>query len=113
MFNLKLAYFLSIPKSFFFNMRCFPLKTAIHFPCLIHYNTKLIGLRKNAIHLTKVEPAVIKYGFGGTFGIQPEGAKKNYFQLDADANVHFGGTAVFCQGTTIRLAHGGGIDFWR
>lgn len=112
MINIKLAYFLSIPKSMFFNLCCFPFKTAIQLPVLIHYNTKLIGLKKNAIHLKKIKPGAIKYGFGGTFGIQPEGTKKNYFQLVDDSNVYFEGTAVFCQGTTIRCT-GGGIELWR
>ena len=40
---------LSIPKSLYFNLSAFPLKTAIKMPVLVSYKTKLKGIKKNKI----------------------------------------------------------------
>ena len=49
---------LRIPKSLYFNLSAFPLKTAIKMPVLVSYKTKLKGIKKNKV----IIDAPIKFG---------------------------------------------------
>ena len=46
---MNLKKILSLPKSLYFNLKVFPLKTAIKLPILISYDTKIINIHKGSI----------------------------------------------------------------
>ena len=57
---------LRIPKSLYFNLSAFPLKTAIKMPVLVSYKTKLKGIKKNKVIIDAlIKFGLIRIGFGG------------------------------------------------
>ena len=72
---------MSIPKTLIFNFHMLPLKQALHLPIFVHYNTKLINIRRGVLELRKVQTGIIRFGFGGTYGIQPSGSARSFQSL--------------------------------
>ena len=97
---------MSLPKSIFFNFRALPLKQACRLPVFVHYNTTLINIHKGVLALGQVRTGLIRFGFGGTYGLQPAATEKNLIEFGNEAKIVFSGRARFAKGTTIR---GGGI----
>lgn len=98
--------FLSIPKTLYLNFRLLSIKQAIKFPILCHYNTK-ISLKNSKADLGGIiSPAMIKYGFGGSEGIN---VGKNFLLLK-DAHIFFGGKARFMGGFSLKI-NGGKVSF--
>lgn len=103
----KLAYriglitqaILSIPKTIYFNFRCFPFLTAVKLPVLISYNTQILELHKGIIVFDQ-EPYrfMVKFGFGGSSGIID---RKSLICLER-GHVHFYGKTDFCAGISLR-----------
>lgn len=60
--NRLFEYALSLPKSFYFCFRCFPLKTAIRFPVLVRYNTVLRNIGR--VQLGGGSFGLVTIGFG-------------------------------------------------
>ena len=104
--NKYLELFFSIPKTLYFNFRVLPLNQAVKIPILIHYNTKLINIHKNVVQLGCDRFGTVRYGFGGTYGIQPIGSEKNLIEFGDTARIVFNGKARFGKGTTIRVGGG-------
>lgn len=104
-----LEFLLSIPKTVYFNFKSLPLKQALKIPIFVHYNTKLINIHKNVVKLGCDSFGIVRYGFGGTYGIQPIGTEKNMIEFGNAGQICFNGRARFGKGTTIRV--GGGIEF--
>ena len=70
---------LSIPKSLYFNLSDFPLKTAIKMPVLVSYKTKLKWIKKNKIIIDDpIKFGLIRIGFGGVDSIMEN--KRSFFQ---------------------------------
>lgn len=90
---------LSIPKTIYFNLRCFPLNTAIKMPVLISHKVKLVELHRGLISF-KCCPSrfMIKIGFGGSDAIIE---RKGLVCLEG-GNVVFTGKASFSAGISIR-----------
>ncbi len=99
LFSLVAESFLSIPKTVYFNLRCFPFTTAIKFPILVSYRTKLVELHKNIITFERPPYRfMVKFGFGGSSGIIE---RKSLICLEK-GHVCFGGKADFCAGASLR-----------
>ena len=97
---------LSLPKSIYFCLRCFPLKTALKLPVLVSYKTKLKKLSKNRIRFTN-DPYrfQVKIGIGGVNKL-PSRVSMIFL---TDGYIEFSGKAVFTEG--IVLANEGVMKF--
>lgn len=92
---------LSIPKTLYFNFRCFPISTAIKLPVLISHNTKILEIHKEMISFgCNPYRFMVKIGFGGSDGIAD---KKGFVCLEGGC-INFEGKASFSAGTTLRNA---------
>lgn len=94
-----LLYFWSLPKTIYFNLRCFPLKIAIKLPVLICYDVYLGELHKNLVKIdAPIKKFMIKFGVGGV-----EGVDSNRSQLWLQkGSITFKGKATFAKGSSIR-----------
>lgn len=100
-FLLAVKAFLSIPKTLYFNFKCFSLKTALKFPVLVSYETKILELHKGMIRFgCNPERFMVKIGFGGSDGIIEH---KNFICLESGF-VKFEGKASFSAGISLRNA---------
>lgn len=89
---------ISLPKSIWFNMRCFPFKTAIKLPVLVSHKTKLKKLKKGVIVLPENFTRFgIKIGIGSNERI-PE--QKSMIFLN-EGHITFLGTAKFSAGVIL------------
>lgn len=96
--RLYIAMMLSIPKSIWFCLLCFPLGTAIKIPILISYKTKVLHAFKGCIEIQgDIKPFMIKIGFGGSVKIP---ARKSAVCLEK-GTVIFQGSAVFSDGIAL------------
>lgn len=82
---------MSLPKSIYFNFRALPLKQALHLPVFVHYNTTLVNIHKGVLELKQVHTGLIRFGFGGTYGLQPASTEKNLIEFGNEAKIIFGG----------------------
>lgn len=97
---------LSIPKTLYFNFRCFPFSTAVKLPVLVSYRTKILELHKGIITFGHTPYRfMVKFGFGGSSGVIE---RKSLICLDG-GHVHFDGKADFCAGMSLR--NGGELKF--
>ena len=98
---------LSLPKTLYFNFRCFPFSMAIKLPVLVSYKTKLLELHKGSITFGCTPYRfMVKFGFGGSSGIIE---RKSLICLEENGCIHFDGKADFCAGTSLR--NGGDLKF--
>lgn len=97
---------ISLPKTIYFNMKCFDIKTAIKLPVLVSYDTKFGKLYKNRIKLNNFSNKTyhVKYGFGGSSHIPKK--SKSYISIGKHAHIEFNGDARFGEGTILRCDHG-------
>lgn len=71
---------LNIPKSLYFNLYAFSLKTAIKIPILVSYKTKLIDIKKCKIIINaSIKFGIIKMGFGCADAIMEN--KHSFFRI--------------------------------
>ncbi len=92
---------LSLPKTVYFNFRCFPWKTARRLPVLISNSTKTDAIHRGSIAFDA--PPVrfaVKLGFGGTNHIP---ARRGYVNLES-GTLRFGGRAIFSEGISLSNA---------
>ena len=88
-----------MPKTLFFNLRCFPLKIAMKLPVFICYDVYLGELHKNIVKIdAPITRFMIKFGIGGVAGID---SKRSQLWLQK-GNVTFKGKATFAKGSSIR-----------
>lgn len=98
--GLILHAFLSLPKTVYFNFRCFPFMTAIKLPVLVSFRTKLLELHKGLITFDSAPYRfMVKFGFGGSSGIIE---RKSLICLEEGGCIRFSGKADFCAGTSLR-----------
>lgn len=64
MMSRYLGLFFSIPKTIYFNLRCFDLRVAIKFPVIVSYRVRLNGIRKGVIIINadSVKPGMVRFG---------------------------------------------------
>lgn len=105
--NLIFLVFISIPKSLYFNLKYFPVKTALHFPVLINYRTELKTLKGKIILPSKSSFGLVKIGFSGSYALG--GGVKSYFENEG--LIEFGGKATFSRGTQIIVGEKGILRF--
>ena len=102
-----LQIILSIPKTLYFNFRCFNFKIAIRFPVFIAYNVKILEIYKNCVEIIgKKKISMIKIGIGGTPSIT---SNKSIIYLNnkMGGKIIFRGNAKFSEG--ISIYNNGGI----
>lgn len=95
---------ISISKTLYFNLKIFNIHDALKIPVLISYDTKIGKISKgNICILSKIEPMMIKIGFGGSEGIVSRGG---YISLGINSKLLFHGKASLAEGTSIRCDSG-------
>lgn len=101
--NRKLKYAISIPKSFFFSLRFFPLKDAIKLPLLIAYNTRIGAIGKNSKVIAKcpIKTGLFRLGFTGVKNFNEN--KKCYFSMTDNAELILYGWSRFGEGSTFTI----------
>ena len=88
------TYMLSLPKSLIFNLRAFPLATAVRMPVFLHYRTRVLAVRRNAVRFQcPVRTGLVRLGFGGTETV--EARRRNILSvgkgvLQVDGEVRLG-----------------------
>lgn len=88
-----------MPKTIYFNLRCFPIKIAIKLPVLISYDVLLGELHKNIVKIDgPIKPFMIKFGIGGVKGID---SNRSQLWLQK-GSITFKGKATFAKGSSIR-----------
>lgn len=103
----KLKLLAGLPKTIYFNFRCFDLKTAVKLPVLLSHDVKLGKLHKGVIQLRNFSETGgyhITFGLGGS-----EHVPKNdvsYFSFGPKARIIFNGRAIFGEGTRFRCDYG-------
>ena len=101
--NMNINKLLSIPKSLYFNLSAFPLKTAVKMPVLVSYKTKLKGIKKNKIIIdAPIKFGLIKIGFGGVDSIMEN--KHSFFRIDNGGKIIFKGKCLFSSGVSLRIS---------
>ena len=104
-------FFISIPKTIFYNFKFFDLKVAIKLPILIAYNCKIKG-KKGQIQLlnTNINRFSIKLGINkGSFNFS-EG-KKTYIEINDSSYLSFGNDVIISKGSYICLNNNSKIIF--
>lgn len=102
-----IIYIMSFPKTLYFNLKTFDLKTALRFPVIVKYNVKIIQTHKNCIMLKNFAGGQfyrIKYGFGGSQHICSN--KNSIILLGKKGQIEFNGYAEFAEGISIRCEYG-------
>ena len=99
--RMILNMILSLPKTVYFNFKCFPWKTAIRLPILVSNSVKIFAVRRNTV-VFDATPArfAVKIGFGGTKRIP---ARKGFISLEG-GTLRFGGRAIFSEGISLSNA---------
>ena len=101
--NRKLKYILSIPKSFLFNLRFFPLKDAIKLPLLVAYNTEIGTIGKNAKIILKcpVKTGLFRLGLHGVRNFNEN--RRCFFCMTDNSTLILHGKSKFAEGSTITI----------
>lgn len=98
--------FLSIPNTLKFNFLAFDLKTAITFPIIVSYKTKIINISKNAIELKdyKEKKYKVYFGIGGSDHIISN--QNSVIRIGNEASIIFKGKTKFAEGCSLRCDNG-------
>jgi acetyltransferase-like isoleucine patch superfamily enzyme len=92
-------YFLSLPKTFIFNFRYFPFKTALKFPVLISHRV-LLRKMAGSIELGRIKTGIVKIGFGN---LPLFDCKRERSVLFIDGKIIFKGSADFGPGCRVGI----------
>lgn len=96
---------LNIPKTIYFNLRVFPLKTALKFPVICSYKTRIRNIHKNMIEIdAPIKTFMIKYGIEGVEGVSSE--RKPYIEVGKAGKIIFRGKANLSRGISLRVGNG-------
>ena len=104
-----LEYIGSIPKTLYFNLHYFPVRTAIKFPVYVSRHCKLNECNGKIIIHAPIKRGMIRIGFGkvNIFDVAHE---RSMWSL-RDGSVLFNGMAHFGEGSRISVVDGGKIVF--
>ena len=106
MLRIRIIQILSLPKTVWFCLRVFPLKTAIKLPVQVAYNVRLKKLRRGGMKINgDVRPFQVKIGLGGVAKIP---ARKTLVFLEK-GTITFHGGAILAEGTI--LSNEGNLEF--
>ncbi len=94
---------LSIPKTLYFNFRCFPIKLAIKLPVFVSSNVRLGSLKGN-ITVKNNKRFCVKIGLSGSRGISPN--PKGYFHCAKNGGIVFDGNVSIGLANSIRVENG-------
>lgn len=95
----------SIPKTVYFNLLVFPLKTALRFPVICSYKTKIKNIHRNMIVIeAPLRTFMIKFGIEGVDGVSAE--RKPYIEIGKSGKVIFQGKANLAKGVSLRVGNG-------
>lgn len=111
-FKIFIRIILSMPKTILFNLKTFPIKTAIKLPVLIAYNVKIAKIYKGSIQInSKISRFMIKMNIdNGSEGMNNALKKNGYLSINKEGKVIFEGEANFAIGFSMRV-DGGEIIF--
>ena len=93
----------SLPKTLYFNFRCFPLRVAIRMPVFVHHSFKLNLQQPHIIfsNTARIKTFVVRFGSRGSKGVIPN----NHGCICIEkGTVEFGGFATFAYGSSIRVS---------
>ena len=102
-----LSMLISIPKIIYLNFKLFNVRTALRFPIIVSWNTKLHvwgGKRGNVELRNWDKPYHVFYGFGGSEHIISN--KYGLIQIGEKGQVIFHGKANFSEGCSLRCDYG-------
>ncbi len=105
--NRWMALLCSIPKSWYFNFKCFEVHTAIRMPVAVSYRVQLKGLKKGLVKLNmeNVKTGMIRLGFSdGSF--QKGKTGKSSLTFAENSTMVFCGSAVLANAFFINLCSG-------
>lgn len=110
----KIIHFLlSLPKSIYFNLKVFSLKTAIRLPVIVDYRTMMHGLYKGCFVLdfTCKKTGCVKLGWGnGSLGNRCN--SNNYIIIHGKGHFIFkSGGSIIARGMTLRSDNNGCVVF--
>lgn len=98
-FGTYIEVILSLPKSIYFNLKYFPILTALKLPILISYRTKLASM-KGRVVLGKIKTGIVKFGFGYV-GIFDKNNSRSIWENSGI--VHFNGKASIGHGSKLSI----------
>lgn len=101
--RLFLSVLWSLPKTLYFNIRCFPIKVAIRMPVFVHHSFQIF-LDKPNVSIkegVKIKPFMVRFGSRGSEGVI---ANRNGCICIEKGTVIFGGFATFAYGSSIRIS---------
>lgn len=106
--KLIIKIIMSIPKTIYFNLRVFDLKTAIRFPIFISNNIKLQEIYKGCIKIDskKINTFMIKIGIAGSDAIESQRGLI-FLNKKIKGKIIFHGEAKFSEG--IKLYNNSGV----
>lgn len=104
--NRKLQILAGMPKTIYFNFRCFDFKTAIKLPVLLSHDVKLGKLYKGVITLNNFSGGGyhVTFGIGGSEHVPQN--DRSYLSFGPNARIIFNGRAIFGEGTRLRCDYG-------
>lgn len=95
----------SIPKSLFYNLRLFPLKTALRIPILFDRRVVFSGIRRGCIELPEnTHKFMIRIGFDDVRGISKR--SKSFLVIGKKAKLVFEGECCLAKGVCLRSSEG-------
>lgn len=94
---------LSLPKTVYFNFRCFPLSIAITLPVFVSYDVKLKNLRRNCVVFeNNSRTGSLRVGFsGGSFEMGHR--KKGYLNFNEHGTIFIKNKAIIPAGSIINV----------
>ena len=91
----------SFPKTLFFNLRAFPLRTAIKLPVFIGCGVRILEIHKGVIDITdsKITKFIIRFGWGGSKVVPKRQRASVSFSKGSKTTFH--GRACFASGSVL------------
>lgn len=105
----RINHLFDLPKTLYFNLKCFPVRVALKRPVLVTKHTIIKGCYRGCIELPQqYSTGILRLGIDeGSDGVSLE--KKNFFiRIDDNAKIKLTGENVtFARGGSIRISSGG------
>lgn len=101
----KIFKLLCIPRSLYYNLKLFPIKTAIRIPILISNKIKVAEAYRGAVEINSaIRPFMIYIGFEGTIDICEN--RYGLIMFDKGSKIIFNGKASMAKGVFLRVSKG-------
>lgn len=101
MFSKFLCFFISLPKTLYFNFSALPFSIAVRLPFYINYNVKIETVRRGIIQFNcPIKSFLIKFGAGGSKGI----ISNHYGSICLEnGTLLINGKSNFAEGSSLRI----------